>query len=64
MSDQQREDNRYRSRKLRLAVGALAVATAFVPLGYISGVDWIRFAVSVLALYVAGNVGDTWVERG
>lgn len=64
MTDQQREDNRYRSRKLRLAVGALTVATAFVPLEYISGADWTRFAVSILALYMAGNVGDTWAERG
>lgn len=61
--DQQQEDNRYRSRKLRLAVGAMIVATAFVPLGYLTGPEWAKFMAMALGIYGLANVGDTWAER-
>lgn len=56
-------DKRFYSRKWNLALVVLGIATAFVPLGYLTGEQWMRGALFVLGLYGAANVGDTWAEK-
>jgi hypothetical protein len=52
----------YGSRKFVLAVAALLSADVFLALGSITPQVWAATVGSVLALYVAGNVGQKAVK--
>lgn len=56
-------DKRYASRKFGLAVAVFLAATALLVLGHVSAQQWVEVVTWDVGLYMAGNVGDTWVEK-
>jgi hypothetical protein len=57
------DDRRYLSRKFWLAAAAFLAGLVFFALERMVAAEWTAYTLSVLALYLAGNVGDTWVEK-
>ncbi|MBO9717510.1 MAG: hypothetical protein J7507_12060 [Pseudoxanthomonas sp.] len=55
-------DTRYASRKFLLAVAAFLAGVVFFALGKLTAAEWADFTRWVLALYLAGNVGDSFVS--
>lgn len=56
-------DRRYMSRKFAIAAAAFLAGVVFFAVGKMQSAEWTAFSLSVLALYMAGNVGDTWAEK-
>lgn len=62
------EDRRYMSRKFRLALAAWLAGTTGWAVGFalnlpiMSTDQWILFTQWIVGLYMAGNVGDTFME--
>jgi hypothetical protein len=56
-------DRRYMSRKFALAAAAFVAGVVFFAVGKLSSAEWTAFSLSALALYMAGNVGDSWVDK-
>lgn len=56
-------DKRFASRKFLLAAVAFVGGVVFFALGKLTAAEWSDFTRWVLALYLAGNVGDTAVSK-
>lgn len=56
-------DRRFASRKFLLAAAAFVGGVVFFALGKLTAAEWSDFTRWVVALYLAGNIGDTAVEK-
>ena len=56
-------DKRFASRKFLLASAAFVGGVVFFALGMLTAAEWSDFTRWVLALYLAGNVGDQAVTK-
>ncbi|WP_296280588.1 hypothetical protein [Pseudoxanthomonas sp.] len=56
-------DTRYASRKFMLAAFLQLAALGLLIAGLIDAPVWKDFSVTVLMLYMAGNVGAAFVEK-
>ena len=54
---------RYASRKFILALLALASATYLVAFGAITPAVYQGVVVATVGVYIAGNVGQKWVDK-
>lgn len=55
-------DDRYRSRKFRLAVGCLLISAIALFTGFVTGAEWVTVVSLVIGLYGASNVGQVFAE--
>lgn len=57
-------DRRYLSRKFQLSVAGVLAGVVFLASGHLTADQWVSFTQWVIGLYMAGNVGDTFAEKG